>query len=193
MKIAVIGSRALPVAFNEKVLGVVGRLLLRGHEVCHGGAMGADHFVLQALINLQASNRGILFSAWESVLGFPAQVQPDVQKYLAAGGRAVLPTTGGRPPYLPASGGEVLPYNLARKALLQRNVEMVNHSDALVAFLHGESRGSTFTIKKACEKGLPVLVFLSGSTTLPQIKNGKWVPLKNACMGVVMHYFKKGA
>lgn len=192
MKIAVIGSRALPVAFSEKVLGVVGRLLLRGHEVCHGGAMGADHFVLQALINLQAASRGILFSAWDSVLGFPAQVQPDVQKYLAAGGRAIVPTTGGRLHYLPASGGVNISYPTARNALLQRNVEMVNHSDALVAFLHGESRGSSFTIKKACEKGLPVLVFLSGSTTLPQIKNGTWVALKNPCMGVIMHYFKKG-
>lgn len=104
MKVAVIGSRALPVGFSEKVVGVVGRLLMRGHEVCHGGAMGADHFVLQALINCRAASKGILFSAWESVLGFPAQVQPDIQKYLAAGGQLSPPLAGGHLIYPPVVG-----------------------------------------------------------------------------------------
>ncbi len=184
MKVAIIGSRALPVAYTEKVQGVVGRLLRRGHEVCHGGAMGADHFVLQALLKLQAAQSGILFSAWETVSGFPLAVRPDVEKYLAVGGRCVSSSIG---------GGANMPHYLARKALLQRNEAMVNCADALIAFLHGESRGSGFTIKKACQKGLPVLVFLSGTTPLPQISGGKWVALQNPCMGVVMHYFKQGA
>ena len=186
MKVAIIGSRALPESYTEKVAGVVGRLLRRGHEVCHGGAMGADHFVLQALLHLQAAQSGILFSAWENVLGFPLAVRPDVEKYLAAGGRCVSSTVS-------VGGGANLPHYLARKALLQRNEDMVNSADAVIAFLHGESRGSGFTIKKACEKGLPVLVFLSGATPLPQIPGGRWVALQNPCMGVVMHYFKKGA
>ena len=190
MKVAIIGSRALPESYTEKVAGVVGRLLRRGHEVCHGGAMGADHFVLQALLHLQAAQKGILFSAWETVSGFPLAVRPDVEKYLAAGGRCV--SSSGLCPK-GYGGGTNLPHYLARKALLQRNEDMVNCADAVIAFLHGQSRGSGFTIKKACQKGLPVLVFLSGATPLPQIPGGKWIALQNPCMGVVMHYFKKGA
>jgi hypothetical protein len=189
MKVAIIGSRALPVAYAEKVQGVVGGFLARGYRVCHGGAMGADHFVLQALLNLQAAQKGILFPAWESVAGFPLAVRPDVEKYLAVAGGCFPPTIslGAR------FGGASLPQHLARKALLMRNVAMVNAANILVAFLHGESRGSSFTIKKACEKGLRVLVVLSGSTQIPQIPGGRWVALQKPCMGVAMHYFKKGA
>lgn len=47
------------------------------------------------------------------------------------------------------------------RALLARNVTIVNHCDMLVAFWDGESRGTLYTIQRAKAAGKPVRIVRS--------------------------------
>ena len=89
MQIGVIGSRALPETQQNLVEEVVQYLLGRGHIVAHGGALGADHYVLKALLAHSGVNRSVLYSAWQSAASFPKAVQPDVAQYLKLGGKVM--------------------------------------------------------------------------------------------------------
>lgn len=47
-----------------------------------------------------------------------------------------------------------------RRAPLVRNVTIIEHSDAVLAFWDGQSRGTKFVIDKCRERGVPCRVFL---------------------------------
>ena len=81
MQIGVIGARALPETYQNLVEEVVQYVLGRGHVVAHGGALGADHYVLKALLAHSGVSRSVLYSAWQSQASFPKIVQPDVAQY----------------------------------------------------------------------------------------------------------------
>ena len=51
-------------------------------------------------------------------------------------------------------------YNLypAKRAPLERNTEIVNESDYLIAIQHNSSRGTQDSINKALKKGIPIKV-----------------------------------
>ncbi len=68
----VIGSRSLPASFAPLVSRVVSLLLSRGYSIASGGAVGADSFALEAVIQQGAASRGIIHSAWASASGFPS-------------------------------------------------------------------------------------------------------------------------
>jgi predicted Rossmann fold nucleotide-binding protein DprA/Smf involved in DNA uptake len=148
----VIGSRSLPASFAPLVSHVVSLLLSRGYSIASGGAVGADSFALEAVIQQGASSRGIIHSAWVSASGFPVPVQPQVFRFLASGGQVVW---GSCP--VDASRQEAV------SALLGRNRRLVSASSVIVAFLHGSSRGSLYTVRQAVAQGIPVIVFLCGS------------------------------
>jgi len=153
----VVGSRSLPASFAPLVSRVVFLLLSRGYGIASGGAVGADSFALEAVIQEEASARGIIYSAWSSFSGFPSLVRLQVSRFLASGGQVV---------WGPASPSH--PRSAIVSALLGRNRRLVSASAVIVAFLHGQSRGSLYTVRQAVEQGIPVIVFLCGvSAFLP--------------------------
>jgi predicted Rossmann fold nucleotide-binding protein DprA/Smf involved in DNA uptake len=154
--VGVIGSRSLPVRFAPLVSSVVSLFLSRGFGVASGGAMGADSFALSALLSSGSSSHGVLYSAWVSASGFPSSVRPDVERFIGAGGSVVWGSA--------ASG---CAHPVAVSALLRRNRHLVSASSVIVAFLHGPSHGSLYTVRQAVSRGVPVIVFLCGGASLP--------------------------
>jgi len=154
--VGVVGSRSLPSRFAPLVSSVVSLFLSRGFGVASGGAVGADSFALSAVLHQGACSRGVVYSAWSSVSGFPASARPDVERFIAAGGQVVWGS---------ASAGSPRP--VAVSALLGRNRRLVFATSVVVAFLHGPSRGSLYTVRQAVSRGVPVIVFLCGGASLP--------------------------
>ena len=149
--VGVVGSRSLPVRFSPLVASVVSLFLSRGFGVASGGAVGADSFALSAVLRQGVSACAVVYSAWASVSGFPSSVRPDVERFIAAGGQVVWGA---------ASAGSTRP--VAVSALLGRNRRLVAAASVVVAFLHGPSRGSLYTVRQAVSCGVPVIVFLCG-------------------------------
>jgi hypothetical protein len=155
--VGVVGSRSLPASFSPLVSSVVSLFLGQGFSVASGGALGADSFALSALLGQGASSRGVLFSAWPSVSGFPVSVRPQVSRFLASGGQVVWGSV---------SAGSSR--QAVCSALFARSRALVSSSSVLVAFLHGPSRGTLFTLRQAVQRGVPVVVFLcGGGASLP--------------------------
>jgi len=154
--VGVVGSRSLPVRFAPFVSSVVSLFLSRGFGVASGGAMGADHFALSALLSSGSSSQGVVYSAWVSTSGFPSSVRADVERFIGSGGSVVWGS---------ASSGCARP--VAVSALLRRNERLVSSCSVIVAFLHGPSRGSLHTMRRAVAAGVPVIVFLCGGACLP--------------------------
>ena len=155
--VGVVGSRSLPDSFAPLVSSLVSAFLARGFQVASGGALGADLFVLSALLLQGQVSSGVVFSAWSSVSGFPVSVRPSVSHFLASGGQVVWGSgsSGG-------SRGSVV------SALLGRNRLLVSSCSVVVAFLFGSSRGSLFSVREAVSRGVPVVVFLcGGGASLP--------------------------
>ncbi len=162
--VGIIGSRALPEKYKNKVQEVVKYLVQKGYRINTGGAMGTDQYVLEALISLGLVSKGTIFSAWDSVLGFPKPVQKYVEHFISHGGHMHW---GSAPAHCSNS--------LAVDALLERNRKLVEASSGLVAFMYGESKGTIYTIKKACKKGIKVIVFRFGDMTfIPIVGSGRW-------------------
>ena len=147
--IGIVGSRKLPDNFRFHVRKVVARLLAEDCYINSGGAIGADSFVVSALLRMGKSYRGVIYSAWSFFSGFPFSVRQDIGEFAKKGGRidwgAVQPD---------ATRQEVI------AGLLGRNRKLVENSEALIAYLYGESRGSIYTIKEAAKKSIPVIIFI---------------------------------
>jgi len=149
--VGVVGSRALPASFAPLVSSVVRSYLSRGFVVASGGALGADAFALSALLQHDTASSGVIFSAWQSLAGFPVSVRPLVQQFMASGGRVVWGSSA------PGASRQH-----AVSALLSRNRRLVSASSVIVAFMHGASRGTLYTIRQAVARRIPVVVFLCG-------------------------------
>jgi hypothetical protein len=94
---------------------------------------------------------------------FPKKVLPLAYKLNEKGGKFVW--------------GSATPsqnYIQIRNALLSRNENLVNSSQGLVAFINAKSRGSIFTIKKAINKKISVVVFPI-ETCLPKLASVNWL------------------
>jgi hypothetical protein len=169
--IGIIGARVLPDIFRDQVSGVVRYLLSRDYHIHSGGALGADLFALQTLVEQSAFSRGVIFSPWVSVSGFPRAVQPFVEQFISHDGRV--------------DWGMTRPHSsrsLVVIGLLSRNRRLVDASSGLVAFLYGESRGTVGTILQAIQRGLRVVVFVcGGGAELPRVSSGVWRQLR--CSG----------
>ena len=146
-----IGSRSLPVRFAEIVDQAVSLFLARGYSIASGGAVGADSFALSALLRAGVSSRGVVYSAWSSASGFPSSVRSDISRFIGSGGNVVW-----------GSAPVGSPRPVAVSALLRRNRRLVSASSVIVAFLHGPSRGSLYTVRHAVSSGVLVIVFLCG-------------------------------
>lgn len=152
--VGVIGSRSLPEDFSPVVHSVVAFFLSLGFDIASGGAMGADFYALSALLDYSASSSGTIFSAWQSISGFPAAVRPRLLEFRSHGGRIL---------WGPASTGA--PRHEAVAALLGRNTRLISACSLLIAFLRGDSRGSLRTVREALAHDIPVIIFICGSDT----------------------------
>jgi len=169
--IGIVGARALPDSFRGQISEIVRYLLERDYHIHTGGALGADLFSLQAIIEQSACFRGVIFSAWSSISGFPREVQRFAEQFVSHAGKVEWGMTR---PHSSRS--------LVVTGLLERNQRLVRASSGLVAFLYGESRGTTQTILQAIVRGLRVVVFLcGGDAVLPRLGCGRWVQLR--CSG----------
>lgn len=160
--IGVIGSRQLPAIYKSKVKEVIRQLLDKGYDIASGGAVGADNFALEAILELDSAPRGIIFSPWRYPDQFPIPVRENIRKFITEGGKVVW---GDTPPHPPT------PFGLRRTGahrpvivagLLGRNLRLLSGAVGLVAFPFGESRGTFFTVHKARKKGIPVFIFNFG-------------------------------
>ena len=155
--VGIVGSRSLPASFSPLVSSLVSALVARGFRAASGGAIGADQFALSALVEQGLSASGVVYSAWSSASGFPVSVQPLVSHFLASGGQVVW-----------GSGSSSQPRSAVVSALLGRNSRLVSACSLIIAFVHGQSRGTLYTIRQAVRCGIPVYVFLcGGGASLP--------------------------
>ena len=161
--IGIIGSRTLHHSFKPAVFSAVEFLLNQGYLIATGGAIGADLFAVECLLSLGAAEKSIVFSAWQNMSGFPKEILPLIHQLQAQGGQIICGSAH------PGHSKEQI-----RNALLARNTNLVNHSHGLVAFINETSRGSIYTIKKAIQKKIPVVVFPI-NTNLPVIKGVNWL------------------
>ncbi len=174
--VGVIGSRTLPFAHADQVGSVVDDLLLRRYHIATGGAIGADQFVIERLLQIGLSDHCTIYSAWQNYAGFPIKVRAMIRQFKDHGGYLLWGA---------ASGNE--PPHIVKTSLLLRNQRLVDACYGLVAFIDGHSRGSVFTIKRAAEKRLTMVVF-PHECHLPEINYVKWVPLH--CGGCWENGFK---
>ena len=174
--IAVVGSRLLPHAFKSKVEKIVDDLMQRGFHIASGGAMGTDDVVLSHLIERGQFHRGIIYSPWNTLKGFPVKVRPHIRTFHSQGGNIVWGD----------SNGAEHP-NAVKAALLGRNARLVEGCSGVTAFLTEDSRGTFFTVKTAITKRKKLVLFPI-DRNLPCFDVVRWVPLK--CGGIWDGAFK---
>ena len=171
--IGVIGSRTLPEEYREKARGMVRYLLDKGYGIASGGAVGADAYALDALLELGQAHRGVIFSPWKHIIQFPDTVQEQAKRFIREGGRVEWG-------FVQMEAGR----NATVAGLLARNIRLTKAVSGVVAFLHGPSRGSSYTIRHAAQRNIPVVVFLCGSgAELPAVEGGCWAALDNSHFG----------
>jgi len=161
--IGLIGSRTLKHKYKALVFNVVKTLLNQNYNIATGGALGTDAFCLQALLYFQQAHSGVIYSAWHGLNHFPKKVLPLASKFNKKGGKFVW-----------GKATSLQNYIQIRNALLSRNENLVNNSQGLVAFINAKSRGSIFTIKKAINKKIPVVIFPINAS-LPNLKGINWL------------------
>ena len=152
---AIVGSRQFPPVAAGAVRDVAARILADpGAGIVSGGATGADHFAVRALLELGQPHRGLIVTPWKEFEGFPYSIRADIERFAAGGGQiewGSVPPSANRP--------EVI------AGLFGRNVRLVRRAAALAAFPHGSCNGTAFTIRKALESGIPVTVYFWDSDT----------------------------
>ena len=146
--IGVIGSRNLPITYKPKVKEAVKQLLEKGYAIASGGAIGADNYALESLLELGAANRGIIFSPWQFTSQFPLAVRENIKTFMRDGGKVIW---GNTPPHAP--------YPAVASGLLSRNLRLVAGAAGLVAFPFGDSRGTSFSVRHAQQKNIPIRFF----------------------------------
>ena len=164
--VGVVGSRSLPYALADKVGLITEDLVKRNYHIATGGAIGADQFVIERLLRLGLSDHCTVYSPWQNYAGFPVKVRAMMRQFKDYGGHLLWGEVGGNEPH-----------HLIKMGLLLRNQRLVSACYGLVAFIDGQSRGSIFTIQKATQKRLTIVVF-PHYCHLPEIDFVKWVPLK---------------
>ncbi len=164
--VGVIGSRSLPLRYAEHVGAVVEDLLRRKNQIASGGAVGADEYCLAYLVHIGEADKGTVYSPWSTYEGFPVKVRVLSRQFKEYGGSIVWGNLRGQEEYA-----------VVRAGLLARNMRLIEAVTGIVAFLHGDSNGTLFTLRKALGEHLPVVIFCI-DRRLPEFKNIKWKPLR---------------
>ncbi len=166
--IGLVGSRQLPAIYKIRIKQVAKCLLDKGYNIASGGAMGADNYALESLLELGVASRGVIFSPWTNIEQFPWAVRKTVGKFASLGGQIIW---GDVQPFAP--------YEIVADGLRSRNVRLVSKVAGLVAFISGNSRGTISTIRQAIQRKVPVVAFLCDPYGLfPKFDGGQWQLLK---------------
>ncbi len=164
--IGVIGSRSLPLQYAEHVGAVVEDILRRKNQIASGGAVGTDEYCLAYLVHIGEADKCTVYSPWSTYEGFPVKVRVLSRQFKEYGGSIVWGNLRGQEEYA-----------VVRAGLLARNMRLIDAVTGIVAFLHGDSNGTLFTLRKALGEHLPVVIFCI-DRRLPEFKNIKWKPLR---------------
>ena len=170
--IGIIGSRKLDLKYIKQVETVTSHLVNKGCYIATGGALGADLFCLLSLLKLKQAQKGCVFSAWQSLSGFPSGVRPLISQMLSQGGAIVWGAVKADSPHW-----------VVCRALLERNHRLVSSCFGLVAFVSGASSGSLASIRLAVKSRLPVVVFPLGCCDLPLFSDVSWRALTGPVWG----------
>lgn len=167
--VAVVGSRKLPSSWADKVSRVASDLLRRDCRIGSGGALGADLFALQALIDLGRKGcEGSRVFLPGSVSQAPPACRELLPRFESFGGCIVTGSASGR----------VTTRSEYVGALFARTVELVKASSGVVAFIAGESKGTWFTCEQAARLGKQVVLFSAdGVRSLHSLGCGRWAPV----------------
>jgi predicted Rossmann fold nucleotide-binding protein DprA/Smf involved in DNA uptake len=167
--VGVVGSRTLSYEQEKRVRDIVLYLLNKSYRLSSGGAVGADQFCLESIIQQGKSSSCTVYSPWRYYSGFPKTIQAMMKQFKEQGGTIKWGLCG-----------QNEHYNVARVALLERNVRLVKACYGIVAFIDKNSRGSIFTIKQAIKQKKKVVVFPIDCEP-PKINNIVWRLIK--CTG----------
>ncbi|MBZ0159100.1 hypothetical protein [Candidatus Methylomirabilis sp.] len=167
--VAVVGSRSLPSSWEPRVASVTHSLLGRGFGIGSGGAVGADLFALRTVVDAGGGGCGssVVHLPGDNSLA-PRDCRPSLVRFAALGGSVV-------------SGSLIrgASRDVAVTALKSRTAALVESAAGVVAFLHGPSWGTRFTLRCALARGLRVVAFVcGGGAVLPAFVGGRWVPLR---------------
>jgi len=163
--IGVIGSRTLPAYLCGRVGEIAEDLLDRGFHIATGGAVGTDEFCLARLVHIGMADHATIHTPWKNYEGFPVRTRALARQFREFKGSILW--------------GSVRPgqdYNVIRSALLERNVRLVNACHGIVAFLHGDSRGTLFVLSQAIKIHMPIVV-VPFDRELPEFPSVRWKPL----------------
>ena len=169
--VAVVGARSLPASLASRVVSVVRCLVGRGLGIGSGGALGADLFALGAVVRAgrAACASSVIYLPGDDSLA-PRACRGLLRRFVSLGGTVV-----------PGPLGPEASREEAVAALKSRTAALVGVAAGVVAFLHGPSRGTVFSIRCAVSRRIPVVVFLGGGgAVLPSFRGGAWVPLRCA-------------
>jgi len=164
--IAVVGSRKLSPKYSNQISQIVDYLLSKHYHIASGGAKGADDFVLRQLLHRDRADRGVIFSAWDTYKGFPADVRKHIRYFHQNGGSIMWGTSSGAEPIM-----------AVKMALLHRNIRLVQACEGVIAFMNADSRGTFYTVREAVKAKKKLVVFPI-NRELPGFSIVKWVPLK---------------
>jgi predicted Rossmann fold nucleotide-binding protein DprA/Smf involved in DNA uptake len=163
--IGVIGSRSLPPEVSGKVGDVTEDLLDRGFHIATGGAVGTDSFCLSRLLEIGVADKATIHTAWGSYKRFPVETRADVRRFRDTGGHILWGNINGD-----------TDYSTVRAGLLARNVRLVDACHGIVAFLYGDSSGTLFTVSRAIQLKMPIVIFAI-NRELPVFPSVRWKPL----------------
>lgn len=163
--IGVIGARSLPTDSSPLVGDIVEDLLDRGFHIASGGAVGTDEYVAYHLVHIGMADKGTIHTPWASYKKFPVKLRALARQFKEYGGSILWGDIRGDKDY-----------SAVRAGLLARNVRLVDASHGIVAFLHGDSRGTLFTLSRATALHKPIVI-VPVDRDLPTFSSVRWKPL----------------
>ena len=146
--VGMVGSRSLSYTLTNQIGNITEDLIKRNYHIATGGAIGTDQFVIEQLLHLGLSEYCTVYSPWQNYAEFPVKVRTIMRQFKDCGGHLLWGEVGGNEPH-----------HLIKMGLLLRNQRLVSAYYGLVAFIDNNSRGSIFTIQKAVQKRLTIVVF----------------------------------
>lgn len=160
--LAVVGTREVNDTIRRDIERVVGRKIIEGSGIVSGGATGVDHEAAQL-----AYEHGLEVSRFRIFLPVKLELYCQALYDRAAVGKcrqddavatvALLRDIAKNRPGVLHDTTEFTEVNA--ESFHARNCQIVDLADELVAFRVNDSRGTTFTVDQAKEKGIPVSVF----------------------------------
>ena len=160
--LAVVGTREVNDTIRRDIGRVVGQKIIEGSGIVSGGATGVDHEAARL-----AYECGLEAARFQIFLPVKLELYCQALYDRAADGKcrqddaiATVALLRDIAKHRPGVLRDTTDFNeVNAESFHARNCQIVDLADELVAFRVNNSRGTTFTIDQAREKGIPVKVF----------------------------------